>query len=150
MELSWDSVKVYAPPIVLIAIFVSSLMSILRRIKPLEENIHFKAWLPLLPAILGTVLGICLPPFFPAHNDAATRGFFGSRGGMNAAMLFAFGRRYVRLKASKVFGSDAKDLFGPVDEHGNTLPPSGEIVAIPKEELQRAKAEADKAKKPGG
>jgi len=146
MELNFDAVKPFLMGIALIATFCYGLMAALRRVKTLDENPSFKAWLPLLPTATGTVLGVVLPFLFPSTTTISARGFIGALSGMFMGVIFATLRRQIRLYVKKFAGTNASVLLAPIDETGNTLPADGSFMNPKVVAQKKAEEEAVKAK----
>ena len=146
MEINFDAVKPFLMGIMLIATFCYGLMSALRRVKTLDENPTFAAWLPLLPTFVGTLLGVALPFLFPPTTTSSARGFIGALSGMFMGVIFATLRRQIRLYVKKFAGANAATLLAPIDETGNTLPADGSFMSPKGVAQKKAEAEAEAVK----
>lgn len=133
MEILTSLLNKYSYAVGGIAVFCYSLIVALRRVPAIKDSSTFKAWLPLLPVVLGAALGACLPWLFPPTDPAILRAFVGTIAGANAGVVVATIRRIAKLLVTKKSGEAAAEtIFAAVDEGGSTLPPETDDPDAPK------------------
>lgn len=111
-----DAILAYAPAMILIAIICYGLVAGLRQSATLNEHKLFKALLPLIPGVVGAVLGSLLAYakfLWPSGTGIIVGGILGLTAGFHMGTFVAIVKRKLGL------GSEEKS-----GEIGSSTPPA--------------------------